>query len=363
MSLPYDRVYNFSAGPGVIPVPVLEEARDNMLNWKGSGVGVMEMSHRGKHYEKIAAAADADCREFLGVPDNYKVLFLQGGASLQFTMLAMNFLNGGSADYLRTGTWGEKAVSAGKLHGTVNLAHDAKGSNYDVAGYDLANYSDDAKYVHFTMNETIQGVDFLGDPPADGRDWICDMSSCIGSRPFDVSRYAMIYAGAQKNMGPSGVALVLLREDLLERIPEGLPPMLDYKVMVENEWMYNTPNTWGAYLMSLVFRHWIDFGGLEAVGRYNEEKAGHIYSAIDESGGFFKVHAQPQNRSRMNISFTLPDEDLTSKFLAESKAAGFHELKGHRSVGGCRASIYNAFPAEGCVELGGFMREFAVSNG
>lgn len=363
MSLPYNRVYNFSAGPGVIPVPVLEEARDNMLNWKGSGVGVMEMSHRGKHYEKIAAAADADCRAFLGVPDNYKVLFLQGGASLQFTMLAMSFLNGGSADYLRTGTWGEKAVSAGKLHGTVNLAHDAKGSNYDVAGYDLATYADDAQYVHFTMNETIQGVDFLGDPPADGRDWICDMSSCIGSRPFDVSRYAMIYAGAQKNMGPSGVALILIRDDMLERIPEGLPPMLDYKVMVENDWMYNTPNTWGVYVMSLVFRHWIDFGGLDAVGRYNEEKAGQIYSAIDESGGFFKVHAQPQNRSRMNISFTLPGEDLTAKFLADSKAAGFHELKGHRSVGGCRASIYNAFPAEGCVELGGFMREFAAANG
>lgn len=363
MSLPYNRVFNFSAGPGAIPVPVLEEARDNMLNWKGSGVGVMEMSHRGKHYEKIAAEADQYCRQLMGVPDNYKVLFLQGGASLQFTMLAMNFLKGGSADYLRTGTWGAKAVDSGRLHGTVNLAHDAKGSNYDVAGYGLGSYSDGSAYTHFTMNETIQGVDFLGDPPADGKDWICDMSSCIASRPFDVSRYAMVYAGAQKNMGPSGVALVLLREDMLERVPDGLPPLLDYKVQVENDWMYNTPNTWGAYIMSLVFKHWIDFGGLDAVGKYNEEKASHIYSAIDGSGGFYKVHAQPQNRSLMNISFTLPDEDLTQKFLTESKSAGFHELKGHRSVGGCRASIYNAFPREGCVELAGFMKGFAQANG
>jgi phosphoserine aminotransferase len=361
MSLPYGRTYNFSAGPGAIPVPVLEEARDHMLNWKGSGVGVMEMSHRGKHYGQIAADAENYCRQLMGVPENYKILFLQGGASLQFTMLAMNFLNGGSADYLRTGSWSEKAVSSAKLHGDPRMVLDTKSTNYDRASYDNA-YNEGSKFVHYTMNETIQGVDFLADPAADGRDWICDMSSCIASRPFDVSRYAMIYAGAQKNLGPSGVTLVLIRDDMVARIPEGLPPMLDYRVQVENEWMYNTPATWGVYICSLTFKHWIDFGGLEAVGQYNEEKAGMIYAAIDGSDGFFKVHAVPENRSRMNISFTLATEELTQKFLDESKAGGFHELKGHRSVGGCRASIYNAFPKEGCADLAQFMSDFARAN-
>lgn len=364
MSLPYGRVYNFSAGPGAIPVPVLEEARDNMMNYQGCGVGVMEMSHRGKVYTEIAANADKYVRQLMGIPDNYKVLFLHGGASLQFTMLAMNFMNGGQADYVTTGTWGKKAIEAGGLHGIATAIFDAKATGYDNApAFGDLNHTPGAKYCHFTMNETIQGVDFLGDPPADGNDWICDMSSCIASREFDVSRYAMIYAGAQKNLGPAGTCLVILREDMLDRVPSGLPPMLDYKVAVENDWMYNTPSTWSVYVCSLVFKHWIDFGGLSAVQKYNENKAAHIYTAIDGSAGFFKGHAQFNNRSLMNISFTLPDEDLTQKFLSESKAAGFHELKGHRSVGGCRASIYNAFPAEGCVELAKFMGEFAKANG
>lgn len=362
MAQPYDRAFNFSAGPGVIPVPVLEQARDEMLNHRGDGSSVMEMSHRGKAYLAIAERTEAACRELMGIPEDYKVLFLQGGASLQFTMLAMNFLRGGQADYINTGAWSKKGVEAGNLEGTATTIWDGKSGNYsevpDWAGLAL---TPGRRYVHFTMNETIQGVDFGYDPTCD--DLICDMSSCIASRPFDVSKYAMIYAGAQKNLGPSGVTLVILRPDMLDRIPAGLPPMLDYKIQAESGWMYNTPPTYGVYICGLVLQHWIKFGGLQAVSKMNEEKAGVIYNAIDSSGGFYKGHAKLDCRSRMNIPFTLPSEELTDKFLAETKAHRFLELKGHRSVGGCRASVYNAFPIEGCHELAKFMAEFAAKNG
>lgn len=363
MALPYDRQYNFSAGPGAIPVPVLEQARDEMLNWQGAGMSVMEMSHRGKAYLKIAEQAEDAVRTLLQVPAGYRVLFLQGGASLQFTMLAMNFLAGGSADYVVTGSWGVKALEAARIEGDAQAVWDGKAGGYSEVP-DLASleYRPGARFVHVTTNETIQGVDYLADPSLDA-DVVCDMSSCIASRPFDLGRYAMVYAGAQKNLGPSGVCLVLLREDLLERVPSGLPPMLDYRVQAENGWMYNTPPCFSVYVVGLVCRHWVEFGGLEAVARMNEEKASVVYGAIEASGGFYKPHAAPHCRSRMNIPFTLPSEELTESFLAGAKAEGMHELKGHRSVGGCRASVYNAFPVEGCHALAGFMAEFARKNG
>ncbi|MCW5936911.1 MAG: 3-phosphoserine/phosphohydroxythreonine transaminase [Fimbriimonadaceae bacterium] len=363
MALTQTRTYNFSAGPGVMPVPVLERAKEEMLDWRGSGMSVMEMSHRGKNFLKIAEESESAVRRLMGVPDNYKVLFLQGGASLQFTMLAMNFLRGGKADYIVTGSWGEKAIAAANLEGEARLLWSGKEGKYtsapDLGSLDI---SADARFLHTTLNETIQGVDYLADPTV-AKDVVCDMSSCIASRPFDVSRYAMVYAGAQKNLGPSGVCLVLLREDMLELVPAGLPPMLDYKVQVENDWMYNTPPCWGAYMIGLVCEHWLEFGGLEAVGKHNEAKAKVIYDAIDGSGGFYKPHAVEKNRSRMNIPFVLPSDELTDKFLKEAQANNMVELKGHRSVGGCRASVYNAFPLEGCRDLASFMGDFAAKNG
>lgn len=345
-----------------MPVPVLQRAQAEMLDWNGTGMSVMEMSHRGKAFLQIAEQTEDSVRTLMSVPDNYKVLFLQGGASLQFTMLAKNFLKT-SADYVVTGTWGQKAVEAGKLEGAVNVLWDGKADKYtqapDLKGLPLTPGAD---FLHVTTNETIQGVDYLSDPDL-GVEVICDMSSCIASRPFDVSKYAMVYAGAQKNLGPSGVVLVLLREDMLERVPTGLPPMLDYKVQADNGWMYNTPPCFGVYMLGLVCQHWIDFGGADAVAKMNQEKAKVVYDAIDNSGGFYKPHAVPQNRSLMNIPFTLPSDELTDKFVSEAKAQDMLELKGHRSVGGCRASIYNAFPIEGCQALAAFMKDFASKNG
>lgn len=357
-----DRVYNFSAGPCTLPVPVLEQAREDLLNWKGAGMSVMEMSHRGKAFMQIAAEAEADARAYLNIPANFKVLWLQGGASLQFTMLAMNFMHG-KGGYVTTGTWGKKAVEAAAIQGEVVSLYDAKASNYDHCP-DLNSLAipDGLDYVHITSNETIQGVDFLTDPPTNAT-YVCDMSSNIGSRPIDWSRYAMVYAGAQKNLGPAGVTLAFIREDWFDRVPAGLPPMLDYKLQMENDSMYNTPPCWSMYMCGLVFKHWLAQGGVSAVHARNEAKAQTIYEAIDGSGGFYRGHAQATFRSRMNISFTLANDSLTDTFVAEAKANGMVELKGHRSVGGCRASIYNAFPLDGCQALADFMRDFAQRNG
>lgn len=362
MSNQYGRIFNFSAGPGTLPEPVLERARDEMMNWHESGMGVMEMSHRGKAFMSIAAETDADARKLLSIPDNYKILYLQGGASTQFTMLAKGFLRR-TADYIVTGTWGQKAVEAARLEGDVNVVFDAKMSNYDHCP-DLSslNYSSDSDYVHMTLNETIQGVDFMADPQI-SKPVICDMSSNIGSRPIDFSRYAMVYAGAQKNLGPAGLALVIIDEEFLAKAKTELPPMLSYQLQAENDSMYNTPPTWSIYMCGLVFKHWLSQGGIGSVTANNEEKAGLIYDAIDNSGGFFKGHAKKANRSRMNIAFTLADDALTDNFIAEAKAQGMVDLKGHRSVGGCRASVYNAFPIEGCRALAQFMGEFAQKNG
>lgn len=363
MPQPYDRVFNFSAGPGVLPVEVLEQARDGLMNWQGAGMSVMEMSHRGKPFMKIAEETEADFRTLLGVPDGYKVLFLQGGASLQFTMVPMNFLKG-TADYAVTGEWGKKSVKPGKLPGTINTVFDGKGTNYDRAPrFSDLQLTPGADYFHFTSNETIQGVDYHEDPRSMGVPIVCDMSSNILSRPVDMSKYDLIYAGAQKNCGPAGATIVVVKESMLERVPEGLPPMLDYKVQAENGWMLNTPSCWAVFVCGLVFKHWLKNGGLQAAKQRNEEKASTLYDAIDGSGGFYVGHAVKENRSLMNIPFRLANEDMTDSFVSEAAKNGMVELKGHRSVGGCRASLYNAFPPEGAEALAQFMADFAKRNG
>lgn len=364
MSQPYDRIFNFSAGPCTLPVSVLEEARDGMLNWKGSGMGVMEMSHRGKVFEGIHAQTQAWLRELVGIPDDYTILFLQGGASMQNTVVPMNLLREGQvADYVVTGAWGKKSHEAAVLVGKANKVFDGKESNYttvpDLAGL---KYSDKPAYIHYTSNETIQGVEFMSDPNLSAP-VVCDMSSDILSRPFLVTKYAYVYAGAQKNMGPAGTTLVIVRKDMLDRTPANMHPMLDLKLMADNDSMYNTPPCWGIYVCGLVYRWLLDNGGLPAMERTNRAKAKAVYDAIDDSGGFYKGHADSRCRSIMNVTFTLPSEDVTDIFVKEALKAGMDGLKGHRSVGGCRASIYNAFPIEGCVALAEFMRAFAARHG
>lgn len=361
---PYDRVFNFSAGPCTLPVEVLEEARDGLMNWNGTGASMMELSHRSKPFEQMLEQTIADLRELMGIPSNYKVLFLGGGASLQFSMLAMNLRPQGSADYVVTGTWGSKAVEAARLYGgQVEVLYDAKASNYNHAPVlaDLAPTAG-AKYLHYTSNETVHGVDFFEEPSRTDVNYVCDMSSNILSRPVDVSKYAMIYAGAQKNMGPAGVTVVIIRDDLLESVPAGLPPMLDYKLQAQNNSLYNTPPCWSIYMCGLVYKHYLKMGGLAGAEKRNDAKAKLIYDAID-STGFYKGHAEVKNRSKMNITFTLPSDELTKEFLKGAIEAKMLELNGHRSVGGCRASIYNAFPIEGCQVLSDYMREFAAKNG
>lgn len=362
MSQPYDRVYNFSAGPCTLPVEVLEEARDDLLNYKGAGMSVMEMSHRSKPYEAIIAAAEADLRQLLGVPDNYKVLFLGGGATLQFSMVPICFLRGGSADYVLTGSWGVKAAEAARFEGNVNVLYDGKSDKYNaVPDFGALNFDPKAAYVHFTSNETIQGVEFPGDPST-SVPLVCDMSSDILSRPVDVSKYALIYAGAQKNMGPAGVALVIIRDDLLAKVPENMHPMLDYRLQAENGSMYNTPPCFNIYMCGLVYKWLLKNGGLKASQERATAKANIIYNAIDGSGGFFKGHAAHGSRSVMNVTYTLPDDELTKAFIKLTEERKLDGLKGHRSVGGIRASIYNAFPEEGCTLLATTMAEFAEAH-
>jgi phosphoserine aminotransferase len=364
MSQPYCRVYNFSAGPCTLPVEVLEEAREDLLNYKGVGMSVMEMSHRSKAFEGILAETEADFRRLANIPDNYRVLFLQGGASTQMSMVPMNFLREGQvADYIVTGTWGKKGLESAQLEGNVNVVYDGKSNNYSEAP-DLASlkYDPNASYIQVTSNETIQGVQFKGEPNLPGI-WFCDMSSDILSRPFDVTKYALVYAGAQKNMGPAGATVVIIRDDMVAKVPENLSPMLDYKIQAENGSMYNTPPCWCIYMCGLVYKHLLNLGGLEVVGKANQEKADVLYRAIDASGGYYKGHAKPDCRSTMNVTFTLPDEEKTKAFVKEAEGLKLDGLKGHRSVGGIRASIYNAFPKEGCEVLADFMKDFAQRNG
>lgn len=359
-----ERIYNFSAGPAILPVPVLEEAQRDMLSLPGVGMSLMEISHRSKVFDEIFARADAGLRELLGLPDNYHVLFLQGGASLQFSMLPMNFLPvGGSADYIITGSWGKKALKEAKRAGAINVAATmADGGFTRVPGNDELELDSKAAYVHITTNETIEGVEWKTEPQVGDIPLVADASSDILSHPIQVDKYGIIYAGAQKNMGPSGVTLVIIRDDLLKRIPDGLHTMLDYRTHVENKSLYNTPNTWGIYIISLVCKWLKDMGGLVGMHRQNEKKAQLIYDAIDATD-FYRGHADHDSRSIMNVTFRLPSEELEKKFTSEATAQGMDGLKGHRSVGGIRASIYNAFPLAGVEALVAFMKEFEKKNG
>jgi len=359
-----ERIFNFSAGPAVLPVPVLEEAQRDMLSLPGVGMSVMEISHRSKTFDDIIARTEASLRELLGIPQNYHVLFLQGGASLQFSMVPMNFLpHDGSADYIITGSWGKKALKEAKKVGGVNVAATmADGGFTRVPSREEMSLNPHAAYAHITSNETIEGVQWKREPAVGDVPLVSDASSNILSRQIDVNKYAIIYAGAQKNMGPSGVTLVILRDDLLQRIPENLPTMLDYRIQVENKSLYNTPNTWGIYIMGLVCKWLQDQGGLAGMERMNDEKAKLLYDAIDTTD-FYRGHADMDCRSPMNVTFRLPAEELDKKFVSEATAQGLDGLKGHRSVGGIRASIYNAFPRAGVEALVSFMKDFERRNG
>ena len=359
-----ERIFNFSAGPAVLPVPVLEEAQRDMVALPGVGMSVMEISHRSKTFDEIILRTEANLRELLNIPGNYHVLFLQGGASLQFSMVPMNFLPAdGSADYVVTGSWGKKALKEAKKVGSVNVAATmADGGFTRVPSRDEMSLNPHAAYVHITSNETIEGVEWKREPAVSDVPLVSDASSNILSRQVDVNKYAIIYAGAQKNMGPSGVTLVILRDDLLQRIPENLATMLDYNTHVKNKSLYNTPNTWGIYIFGLVCKWLKENGGLAAMERENDAKAQLIYDAIDATD-FYRGHADVDCRSTMNVTFRLPVEELEKKFVVEATTQGLDGLKGHRSVGGIRASIYNAFPREGCEALVSFMKDFERRNG
>jgi phosphoserine aminotransferase len=360
-----DRVFNFSAGPATLPVSVLQQAQSDMLNYKGAGMSVMEMSHRSKAFESIIQQAEADLRSLLSIPENYKVLFLQGGASLQFAMVPMNLLpKGKSADYILTGSWGQGAFKEAKKFGAVREAATAANTNFNrLPGPEEIKLDAGAAYVHFTSNETIFGVEFDEEPATGDVPLVCDMSSDFISRPIDVSKYGLIYAGAQKNAGPAGATIVIIRDDLLERAPEGLPAMLDYRNMAKNGSMYNTPPCFAIYICGLVFKWALnDIGGLEKMYALNREKAKVLYDGIDSSDGYYRGHAEKDCRSLMNVTFRLPSEELENKFIKEATAAGLDGLKGHRSVGGLRASIYNAFPKAGVEKLVEFMGDFQRKN-
>ncbi len=359
------RVWNFSAGPGVLPLEVLEEAQRNLLALPDAGMSVLEISHRSKWFDAILEETEQNLRQLLSIPPNYHVLFLQGGASLQFAMVPMNLLGDGSADYLVTGSWGEKAFQEANKLGKARLVWSGKEERYvRVPNPNELEIDPNARYVHFTSNETIQGVEFPSEPPVGEVPLVCDMSSNFLSRPLDINRYALIYAGAQKNAGPAGVTIVILREDLLERVPENLPNMLDYRVQAKNRSVYNTPPVFAIYMVMLVTR-WLmnTIGGLEAIYKINREKASLLYEAIDQSEGFYRGHAHPEYRSLMNVTWRLPSEELEKEFLQEAQSHDLYELKGHRSVGGCRASIYNAMPIEGVHALREFMLDFAHRKG
>ena len=359
-----DRIFNFSAGPAVLPVPVLEEAQRDMVSLPGVGMSVMEISHRSKTFDDIINRTEASLRDLLKIPSNYHIVFLQGGASLQFSMVPMNFLPADrSADYILTGSWGKKALKEAKKAGPVNVAATmADGGFTRVPSSDEISLSPHAAYVHITSNETIEGVQWKREPKTGDVPLVVDASSDILSRELDINKYGLIYAGAQKNMGPSGVTLVILRDDLLQHVPQNLPTMLDYRVQVENKSLYNTPNTWGIYIMGLVCKWLQDQGGLAGMEQQNDEKAQLLYDAIDATD-FYRGHADIDCRSTMNVTFRLPAEELDKKFVAEATAQGLDGLKGHRSVGGIRASIYNAFPRAGVEALVSFMKDFERRNG
>ena len=359
------RVWNFSAGPAALPEEVLLQARDELLDWHGAGCSVMEMSHRGKEFTGIIAQAEADLRELMDIPAGYKVLFLQGGATLQFAQIPMNLLAGRSADYIVTGSWSKKAFREAQRVGNVRCAVTTESSNFTrLPVAEEIRLDPFAAYLHVCTNETIHGVEIPAERIADtGVPLVADMSSHILSRPLPVDKFGLIYAGAQKNIGPSGLTLVIVRQELLGMAPLNIPSIMDYALMAENGSLLNTPPTYGIYVAGLVFQWLKRQGGLAGIAAVNAEKARILYECIDQSGGFYANPVDPDCRSRMNVPFTLADPALDAVFLAEAKAAGLVSLKGHKSVGGMRASIYNAIPLDGVRVLVDFMNDFAKRNG
>lgn len=358
------RAYNFNAGPAALPLEVLQEAKAELLDFGGTGMSVMELSHRSREYDAVHAQAEQLLRKLLGIPDDFHVLFVQGGASLQFSMVPLNLLGEGqAANYILTGSWSEKALQEAVKVGETKVGASSKDQQYRYipAAADLEIGGDEA-YVHITSNNTIYGTQWQQFPQTEEVPLIADMSSDILSKPLDVSQFGLIYAGAQKNLGPSGVTVVIIRRDLLSRAKDDLPTMLNYNTHAKARSLYNTPPTFGIYLLGKVLG-WVERqGGVAAVARQNELKAKLLYDVIDESGGYYKGHAEPESRSLMNVTFNLASEELEKKFLAEAKEAGFVGLAGHRSIGGCHASIYNAVPVEACQALRDFMIRFKEHN-
>ena len=357
------RVYNFSAGPAVLPEEVLREAADEMLDYRGTGMSVMEMSHRSKAYDTIIKEAEADLRDLMKIPDNYKVLFLQGGASQQFAMIPMNLMKNGVADYIVTGQWAKKAYQEASIYGKANKIASSEDETFSyIPDCSDLPISEDADYVYICENNTIYGTKFKTLPNTKGRTLVADVSSCFLSEPVDVSRYGVIYGGVQKNIGPAGVVIVIIREDLItEDVLPGTPTMLRYKIHADNASLYNTPPAYGIYICGKVFKWLKKRGGLEAMKEYNEKKAEILYDYLDESK-LFHGTVRREDRSLMNVPFVTGNEELDAKFVREAKEAGFENLKGHRSVGGMRASIYNAMPIEGVEKLVEFMRRFEAEN-
>ncbi|MEW6235517.1 MAG: 3-phosphoserine/phosphohydroxythreonine transaminase [Candidatus Omnitrophota bacterium] len=357
------RIHNFSAGPAGLPLPALQKAQEELLDFKGQGMSLMEMSHRSKPFAAVIESAEANIRSLLGVPNDYAVLFLQGGASLQFAMIPMNLrAKGQSADYIHTGSWSSKAIKEAKITGAVNVVWDGKDDNYmRVPSDGELQFSPAAAYVHICSNETIGGIRYPSFPKTEAP-LIADMSSEILSRAIDVKSFGLIYAGAQKNIGPSGLALLIVRKDLLERCPEDVPLFLRYKTHAAESSLYNTPNTWAIYIVQLITEWMIQMGGVAAMQKINEEKAAILYNALDSSA-FWKPCAQKSSRSIMNVTWRMATEELEAKFIAEATKAGLSGLKGHRSVGGLRASIYNACAKESVEALVSFMKDFETANG
>ena len=358
-----ERVYNFSAGPSALPLPVLEEASNQLVNTNGCGMSVMEMSHRSKMFLDIYNEAESLIRQLMDIPDNYKVLFLQGGASTQFAMVPLNlFTNSKKADYVNTGMWSKKAISEAKRYGNVNIVASSEDTTFNyIPELDESVFSKDADYFHITLNNTIYGTRFTKLPNTGSVPLVTDASSCILSEVYDVNKFGVIYAGAQKNIGPAGLTIVIIREDLIGNAMESTPTMLNYKIHADNDSMYNTPPTFAIYMAMLVFRWLKKMGGISEMEKLNIEKASLLYDYLDESA-LFKGTVVPKDRSLMNVPFLLPSDELNQKFIKEAKDAGLVNLAGHRSVGGMRASIYNPMPLEGVKALVSFMKEFELNN-
>ncbi|MEI7812171.1 MAG: 3-phosphoserine/phosphohydroxythreonine transaminase [Ignavibacteria bacterium] len=358
------RIYNFSAGPAVLPEEVLKEARDNLYVLPGVGMSILEISHRSRTFEKIILGAKRNIKTLLGIGDDYTVLFLQGGATLQFSMVPLNLMfPENKADYMLTGVWAQKAIKeAGKV-GTVNIAGSSEADNFTIIPkQEELKLDPDAAYVHFTSNNTIYGTEYKTEPEVGSVPLVCDASSDLMHKKIDVSKYALLYAGAQKNLGPSGVTVVIIRNDMLTRSRDSLPAYLNYRIHAENDSMYNTPSTFGVYIIQLVTKWLMKNGGLDVMHQLNRDKASILYDYIDESDGYYKGTARKESRSLMNVTFRLPGEELERKLISEATKSGFSGLKGHRLAGGLRASIYNAFPKQGVADLVQFMKDFKSRN-